>query len=261
MPETSEMRFLSLRRIHDDICVAAMMLTRLPVPASTGTVPLLKEAMWAFPFIGLIVGAAAATVGSTAIWFGVPPLIAAILTVAGAIFLTGALHEDGLADMADGFGAGGTATHISSIMKDSQIGTYGAVSLVLIIGLRVSLLAELSDSAQGLGISFILACMFGRGMAVILCSLFPVSTFASLGQAAASPPSSAVAISCAFWLIPLWFILGPTGIIAICLGGLAMVWTGRQTSAKLNGITGDTIGASILLSETGFLLGLIILAS
>ena len=236
-----------------------MMLTRLPVPALTRDVPPLKEAMWAFPFIGLIVGAAAAAVGSTAIWLGIPPLVSAILTVAGATFLTGALHEDGLADMADGFGAGGTATNISGIMKDSQIGTYGAVSLVLIIGLRVSLLAELTDSALGLGISFILACMFGRGMAVILCSLFSVSTFALLGQAAASPPSYAIAISCAFWLVPVWFMLGPAGIIAICLGGLAMVWTGREAGAKLNGITGDIIGTTILLSETGFLLGLVIL--
>ncbi len=259
MAETPETRSLSFRRIHDDICVAAMMLTRLPVRALTRTLPPLKEAMWAFPFVGLIVGAAAATVGSVSIWFGVPPLIAAILTVAGAIFLTGALHEDGLADMADGFGTGGAALHISRIMKDSQIGTYGAVSLILIIGLRISLLAGLAESAQGLGISFILACMFGRGMAVILCSLFPISTFASLGKTAASPPSSAVALSCAFWLAPLWFMLGPAGIFAISIGGLAMVWTGRQASAKLNGITGDIIGASILLSETGFLLGLIIL--
>ena len=159
--------------------------------------------------------------------------------------------------MADGFGAGGTAARISAIMKDSQIGSYGALSLILIVIMRVSVLTELTYSALGFGICFILASMFGRGMAVILCSAYPVSPHASLGRAAAAPPRPALITSILFWLIPLWLIAGSAGLIAACLGGALVLWTGRTATAKLGGLTGDIIGSAILLSETAFLIGLV----
>ena len=142
-------------------------------------------------------------------------------------------------------------------MKDSQIGSYGALSLVLIVMLRASLLTELTYSALGFGICFILASMFGRGMAVILCSAYPVSPHASLGRAAAAPPRPALITSILFWLIPLWLIAGSAGLIAACLGGALVLWTGRTATAKLGGLTGDIIGSAILLSETAFLIGLV----
>ena len=257
MVKSVKNRSLSLHRLYDEFCIATMMLTRLPVPSITRSVPALNEAMWAFPLIGLIVSAGAASIGSLALYCGLPPLIACCLTLAAAAILTGALHEDGLADMADGFGAGGTAARISAIMKDSQIGSYGALSLILIVIMRVSVLTELTYSALGFGICFILASMFGRGMAVILCSAYPVSSHASLGRAAAAPPRPALITSILFWLIPLWLIAGSAGLIAACLGGALVLWIGRTATAKLGGLTGDIIGSAILLSETAFLIGLV----
>jgi cobalamin synthase len=99
--------------------------------------------------------------------------------------------------------------------------------------------------------------MFGRGMAVILCSAYPISPHASLGRLAALPPQPVLFISIVFWLIPLWLIAGPAGLIAACLGGILLLWTGRIATTKLGGITGDIIGSAILLSETAFLIGLV----
>ena len=257
MVKADKLRSVSTLRLYDEFCSAAMMLTRLPLPPISRPLPPLNEAMWAFPLIGLIVGAGAASIGSLALYLNLPPFIACLLTLAAAALLTGALHEDGLADMADGFGAGCTADRISAIMKDSQIGSYGALSLVLIVILRASLLTELTYSALGFGICFILASMFGRGMAVILCRAYPISPLASLGRLAALPPQPVLFISIVFWLIPLWLIAGPAGLIAACLGGILLLWTGRIATTKLGGITGDIIGSAILLSETAFLIGLV----
>lgn len=99
--------------------------------------------------------------------------------------------------------------------------------------------------------------MFGRGMAVILCRAYPISPLASLGRLAALPPQPVLFISIVFWLIPLWLVAGPAGLIAACLGGILLLWTGRIETTKLGGITGDIIGSAILLSETAFLIGLV----
>src|SRR5262249_8153233 len=122
-----------------DLQVALGFLTRLPV----GAVGSLGNAAWTFPLVGLIVGVLAALVFAIARGLSLPHEIAAILAVATAIALTGALHEDGLADTADGFGGGVERWQRLAIMRDSRIGSYGVIALVMSVLIRVEALAAL----------------------------------------------------------------------------------------------------------------------
>src|SRR5437763_523525 len=97
-------------------------------------------ACWALPLIGLIVGAIAALVLLGAAWIGMTPAVAAGLALAAAVLVTGGLHEDGLADTADGLGGGKDRDHKLAIMRDSRIGSYGVLALMLTLGLRWSAL-------------------------------------------------------------------------------------------------------------------------
>ena len=137
-----------LAAVVDPILAALMLLTRLPVRVARPMAPAaFARAYGWFPAVGALVGA----VGGLVLWGAggaVPPLAAALLAVAAQVLLTGGLHEDGLADVADGFGGGRDRERRLAIMRDSRIGTYGALALVLGVGLRVALLAPLAGTAE-----------------------------------------------------------------------------------------------------------------
>ncbi|MEM6375220.1 MAG: adenosylcobinamide-GDP ribazoletransferase, partial [Pseudomonadota bacterium] len=126
----------ALIRLHD-LGRAVALLTRCPVPdflLAPGGDRAGAHAAWAYPIAGLIPGALAALFGSLAMFFGLGPAIAALSALGMAAFVTGALHEDGLADCADGFWGGWTPERRLEIMRDSRIGTYGVLTLIVIIG-------------------------------------------------------------------------------------------------------------------------------
>ncbi|WP_181180926.1 adenosylcobinamide-GDP ribazoletransferase, partial [Paracoccus sp. FO-3] len=132
-----------MARLLAQAALALVWLTRLPVgrllPASP---PTLAQAAWAFPLVGLAVGFIGAAVLGLAALAGLPGMVAALLAVGAMILATGALHEDGLADCADGSG-GATRERRLEIMRDSRIGSYGVLALVLVTGLRVAAIAAL----------------------------------------------------------------------------------------------------------------------
>jgi len=111
------------------------MLSRLPV-GYVELAPTIGSSAWAFPLVGGILGALAAMVMLGLLWIGVAASMAAGLALLAMIFLTGGLHEDGLADVADGFGGGRDTARKLEIMRDSQIGSYGGLALVFSLGFR-----------------------------------------------------------------------------------------------------------------------------
>ena len=128
--------------------VALRFLTRLPVPfVRTLDLPPLAEAMRLFPLAGAIIGAIISAVLIGANMLGLPSLLAAALALAAGVLVTGALHEDGLADVADGFGGGRTREHRLEIMRDSRIGTYGTIALCLTFIGRAAIYETLSGAA------------------------------------------------------------------------------------------------------------------
>ena len=133
-------------KIFRDIKVAFALLTRLPTPAVKA--PVGAEAAWAYPVAGIGLAVLAGCVAHLALWLGLGATIAAALTLGALAFMTGGLHEDGLADSADGLWGGWTRERRLEIMKDSQIGAYGVLALVFTITLRVLALSALFS--QGL---------------------------------------------------------------------------------------------------------------
>jgi adenosylcobinamide-GDP ribazoletransferase len=130
--------------------VALQFLTRVPVPRWVGFDPAwLQACLRHFPAVGACIGAVAAAVLWAALQ-GWPPTVAAALSLAATVWLTGAFHEDGLADTCDGLGGAVSRERSLAIMKDSRIGSYGAVALVLALGLKVALVATLAQRSVGL---------------------------------------------------------------------------------------------------------------
>ena len=119
------------RGLITELGTGLAFLTRLPVRCALGGEGSLARAAWAFPIVGALVGAFGALAFWGAALVGLHPFVAGVLAVAATLLVTGALHEDGLADTADGFGAGGSRERKLEIMRDSRIGTYGVVALVL----------------------------------------------------------------------------------------------------------------------------------
>ncbi len=234
-----------------DLVCALMLLTRLPVArlARLGGTPNPARCVWAFPLVGLIVNGIGGLVYWVAYRVGMSPLLAAAWTVTATIVLTGALHEDGLADTADGFGGGATATRKMEIMRDSRIGTYGALTLILSITVRVAAIAALSKPTSVLA-AVVLSGILGRGgMLVMLLVLVPARSDgmgASMGNQQGRSPvlGLGLAMGAAFLCFP-----PQVAVVAIALGfGSSLVFA-RLAYTQIKGFTGDVLGASEMVAE------------
>lgn len=229
--------------------------TRLPVPAWVGWAPEeLNRAARYFPLAGLIVGALSAAV----LWLALqvlPPALAVLLSMAASLRLTGAFHEDGLADSADGLGGGWQREDVLRIMKDSRIGTYGAATLVL------ALLAKFA-ALQALGLQAVWALLavhpLSRLMALLIMWRLPYVREDDSSRAkpvAQGIGPTEVLIGLLGGLLPLGLLLaaGLVGAVhaglALLLAALVTLWWARLLRRRLAGYTGDCLGAAQQLSE------------
>ncbi len=235
---------------------AIQVLTRIPVPPLPGYEPQwLGRAAAYFPLAGLLVGTIAAGVLalSATIW---PTPIPAIMAVMAGIAATGAFHEDGLADTADGLGAAGDRKRRLEVMKDSRLGTYGAVALVGSLLTRAAALSVLPP--HGAMLALLAAHMSARCV--------PVLAAAALPYAAGTAPSRIGALEgitplrCLFALLvgaaPFLTIPFANGLLALLLGSLAaaaVLWWAKRV---LGGVTGDVLGACEQMFEMAVLLGI-----
>lgn len=247
------------RREIGHFFVGIMFLTRLPVPAGLRHVEgRLARSSRYFPLVGALIGALTAMVFYvTRGMLDLPAAVAAGLTIATGLILTGALHEDGLADCADGLGGGTTREHALEIMQDSRIGTYGSAALIMSIGLRWAALASL-DASQGL-IALVVCHTVSRAMIPpVLVSAHYARTrgLASSVAEGVSGFEAGFAILLAFAVA---MIAGPVSGIAafaaaVIAGGLML----SLLIARLGGYTGDGLGAIQQVAEISIL---IVLAS
>jgi adenosylcobinamide-GDP ribazoletransferase len=233
-----------------DISAALMLLTRLPVPSS---LPARAAGVWAYPIVGAVVGLVGAAVYWVAVRFGLPPSMAAICAIAGTALTTGALHEDGLADTADGFGGGVTVARKLEIMRDSRIGTFGALALILSVGLRIAAVTSLADPTS-VAIALVAAGVLGRAAMIgIMLALPPARAdgmAAALGPLPLMPATFGMAIACACVLLPH----GVRAIVGAALAGALMVWLARR---QIGGHTGDVLGATEQAAECAVLIAMV----
>lgn len=229
-----------MRRLRE-IQLALMLLTRLPAGYIPGEAPALAAARWAFPLVGLFAGLIGWSVFSLA---GAGP-VAAVLSIAALALLTGALHFDGLADFADGMGGGRDRDHALEIMRDSRLGSYGAVALGLVILLWAMALAELGSWA-GL-MQFLAIGALSRAAMVLLQETLPPARTDGLGHSASGRTRGGMA---AVILTVLAVLLCPNGVLLLGSCLLVALAVGAAARRKLGGLTGDVLGATQLLAET-----------
>ncbi len=240
-----------------DFLIALVFLTRLPIQLNLEfSMKTLGLASRAFPLVGVILGGISGSIFFAGGAAGLPSLLCAFLALGAQILLTGALHEDAIGDVADGFGGGADRDKKLEIMRDSRVGTYAVVTLIVILGMKASALAALQDPYVAFAV-IIGAAVCSRGMMSSAMYLMPAARKNGLGASAGRPP-----LATALWafgfatLIPV-LILGPyfgsAGVIA-ALGGAAVI--GLIAYRQIGGQTGDVLGSVQQLAETSFLITL-----
>lgn len=228
----------------DQFRLAAAFLTRLPLgaPADVGLGGL-AQAAWAFPLVGVVVGGLCALTYAIAGWIGIPVLPASLIAVGAGVALTGALHEDGLADTADGLGGGYDREQKLRIMRDSRSGAYGVLALVFSVGLRAAALAAIATDG-GVAAALIAAHAAARGfLPLVLRGLAPARAD-GLGAAAGRPEAgmawTAAGLGALIALIALGLLPGIAALLCAGAGAGAIAGLARR---QLGGYTGDVLGA------------------
>lgn len=241
-----------------DLAEAFALLTRLPIPSVAGTDDTHgpAQSVWAYPLVGLAIGLLGAVVMLLFLWMGLPDFFAAGLALGTQIWATGALHEDGLADVADGFGGGADKARKLEIMRDSRIGAFGVIALMLVLGLRWGAMAELPVGEIAFGL--IVAGVLGRGAIVAMLAAMEPARQEGLGAGVANPPGSAIGIAAMLAVTIAFLLLPPLAallvIAVLALSAAAVIWLAK---ANIGGYTGDVLGAGEQIAETAVLIALV----
>lgn len=232
--------------------LAAVLLTRLPLPHLPQTVFVHgARAVWAYPVVGAGVGLAGTATAQLALILGLPQLGAAALGLAAMMMVTGALHEDGLADLFDGFWGGFTPARRLEIMRDSQIGTYGVLALVVVFTLRLGAVAALLGHSP---LALVAAGALSRAVMPVLMVALPNARMDGLSRSVGRPEVQRVALGVAIALAIALLCLGAVGFVALLVALVTGACVAALARAKIGGQSGDVLGATQQLGEAAVLL-------
>lgn len=237
---------------------ALQYFTRLPMPAWTGHGHAQIEGVARyFPAVGWVVGSAAAGV----LWlasFVLPASLPVLLSTAAGIWLTGAFHEDGLADTFDGLGGSTLRERALEIMKDSRVGTFGVLALLMVVLIKVAALNEMPVTQA-------CAALIAAHSVSRWCSVVIIWRRQYAGELQQSRAKVAVqsmsplhfSIATLLGLLPA-ALCGMSAFVGVALASCTLAWLLRWFTRRLDGYTGDTLGATQQLTEISFYLGLLI---
>ncbi|MBS1103590.1 adenosylcobinamide-GDP ribazoletransferase [Gluconobacter sp. Dm-62] len=238
------------RDIREDLACGLSLLTRLPTGwlRVEGSDWSLGRSLWCWPLTGAGVGAVGGALYLALTHLGLPPLLSAIWTAAALLLLTGGLHEDGLADMADGLGGGRDRRRKLDIMRDSRLGSYGAMALILALALRVSALSFLGGASA-------MECLIASG-ALSRASMAGVAFFLPParpdGLARQLEDLSAIRVTLTLLIaaVPVFLAFPPLTAVLTCAGSTGMTALLMTLSFRqLGGHTGDVLGATACLVD------------
>lgn len=242
------------RGLFSDFALATAVLTRLPTGGGMPAEGAVAAASWAFPLVGTGVGALVALIFLLAEMLGCGASPAALLAVLAGMLLTGALHEDGLADTADGFGGGHDREDKLAIMRDSRHGTYGILALVVSVGLRAAALAAIGEPIHA-ALALISAHAVSRAALPPAMRLMSPARADGLAAAAGRPAGATVIAAVAIGTAIALFGLGPArGIVAGILAAVAVAMAAWLAQRQVGGYTGDVLGAFQQIGEIVMLL-------
>jgi adenosylcobinamide-GDP ribazoletransferase len=237
-----------------DLAVAIAFFTRLPLrPAGPVDGAAVARASWCAPLVGALIGALAGLAYWAAYRLNLPPFVCAALAVAAGMLLTGGLHEDGLADTADGLG-GETRERALDIMRDGRIGAYGTCALVICLALRIGTLADLPRAAL-VAWALVGAHAAARAVLPAFMRLVPPARADGLSATAGAPSRERAAVAAAIGVGLLWIALGfRSALIALALMLIGALVMARLARRRFGGQTGDVLGAVEQVCETLVLL-------
>ena len=256
----------SMQRQLSFFFVAVLFLTRMPVPRLEGFEPSwLSHSARYFPVVGALVGWI-----SLGVWWlsslCFPPAVAVGLMICATVLLTGAFHEDGFADVCDGFGGGTTREAVLAIMKDSRVGAYGAIGVTLMLGMKWTTLIALPTAA--LPVTVVGAHMVSRWCATALIWRMqyvrdnPDAKSKSLADSLGTMDWLVSGLWGAIALLPLAFLINPIAdlpwwqacLTVMAIAFAATILCGRYFIRRIGGYTGDCLGAVQQISELGIML-------
>jgi len=242
--------------------VALQFFTRIPIPRWVGfELDWLQHAVRYFPAVGWVVAlfTAAVYTGSALLW---PQAVAVLLSTIAGVYLTGAFHEDGFADVCDGFGGGATRQKVLEIMQDSRVGAYGAIGIALLLALKCVLLSSLPGAAVAMAL--LLAHPLSRLCSTALIWRLDYAKAEGKAKPLAQQMSSielliaalSVALPAAIALALGWIGWQALGAGIFC-AALATAFLARKFVQRIGGYTGDCLGAVQQVAEVAFYLGLL----
>ena len=237
-----------------DLAVALGLLTRLPSGAPEWRPGEAARASWAFPLVGAAIGALAGLAFLLARHLHLGAPLAALLALAAGIALTGGLHEDGLADTADGFFGGADRIERLAIMRDSRLGSFAVLALVLSLGLRAAALAEIGEPVRAL-LALVAAHAASRALLPLAAAASRPARADGLGAAFGTPPPAIAGAAAILGGLASLAALGPIrGLVGFGVAGLAALATAELARRRIGGYTGDVLGAVQQMGEIAMLL-------
>jgi len=254
-------RVFAARERVDEIRAAIQLLTRLPVwRPQAEQAPTTGVCIWAFPLAGAAVGAiGGAAYALVAGWGGASPALAAVVALAAMVMATGAFHEDGLADTVDGLGGGRTRERKLEIMRDSRIGTYGTLAIVLSCAWRVAALAAIADPWTVVGALVGCGALSRAAILLPIARLRPARTD-GLGISVAAPDERLVTAGFAIAFVIGSATLPGAAVLILPVAAIAVAFAMILIAKRqIGGYTGDILGATQQLSEGAMLLALVML--
>lgn len=235
-----------------DIAAGFALLSRLPLRASDAALSRGARAAWSWPLVGAALGGLAGLAAVALLGLGLPASMAAGVCLALTAVMTGALHEDGLADTADGFWGGWEAARRLEIMKDSHIGSYGVIALILSLGLRWLVLTLLFEA--GLALPALIAVgALSRAVMPALMHALPAAREGGLSRSVGRVPFDTAVLGAAVGVVLGLLGLGLVALplaLAVVIAGFGM---GALAQAKIGGQTGDVLGAAQQVAEIALL--------
>jgi adenosylcobinamide-GDP ribazoletransferase len=245
---------------------ALRFFTRLPVPAWVGhSQQQLDQSARYLPLVGVIVGGIGALVTAAAAW-ALPPSLSILAGMTATLLVTGAFHEDGFADTVDGFGSAGDKGRVLEIMKDSRIGSFGAIAIALMLLAKFNALAQIEVS--GGRVLLVPALIAGHAVSRLAATtLIAALDYVREDESAKSRPltrrlsAGELGLAALFGLAPCALLEGSMVAVAVGLTAAVTVVAAGYFVHRIGGYTGDCLGATQQVAELAFYVGLLCVSS
>ncbi|UTW57415.1 adenosylcobinamide-GDP ribazoletransferase [Kordiimonas sp. SCSIO 12603] len=246
-----------VRKWREDIAAAFMLLTRIPINWTkiSDAPPNLGRAMWAYPVVGFFIGGLMSLAFLASTHIGISKELAILIAISTAVFTTGSFHEDGLADVADGFGGGYGKDKKLEIMRDSRIGTYGGLALIIAFSFKFFSLQSMTE--MDIVRAMIIVAVISRSVILIPPLILSPARSNSLATEAGKPSFPTVTTAFILSLGSSFFIASMAATIFLTVSALltTLVFC-RLAYKQVGGYSGDILGATQQLSEIAMLITL-----